>query len=207
MRAPAKSSGRAATRCTSGIISPASRWRTAACISAPTTGRCIRLVSRAAARRRVHPMRRGSIAVASALAILVATMVVATQDQFPEGRGKSELLKVCKECHGADIVLANLKSPAEWTETLQNMAQQGAEATPDEWRLIEHYIDVNFALVMVNKAPADELQLTMELTPEVVAALVKYRQEQGPFKSIDDVKKVPGIDGAGVEARRKRIVF
>jgi competence protein ComEA len=139
--------------------------------------------------------------------VLAATIATSTQDRFPEGPGRAEVIKVCSSCHDAEIVLANLKSPGEWNETLQNMAQQGAEATPQEWRLIEQYIDVHFALVMVNKAPADEIQVTLEVTPDVAAAVVKYRQEKGPYKSIDDVKKVPGIDAAKVDAARSRFVF
>ena len=110
-------------------------------------------------------------------------------------------------CRLAEIVLAQLKTPVEWAETLQSMAEQGADATPDEWRLIEQYIDSNLALIAINKAAAEELQLTMDSTPEVAAAIVKYRQANGAFKSVDDVKKVPGIDATKVDARRKRFVF
>jgi competence protein ComEA len=134
-------------------------------------------------------------------------VAAALQDKFPDGPGKPELVKVCGGCHDAEIVLANLKTPGEWAETLQNMAQQGAEATPAEWGLIEKYLDLNLALIVVNKASAEELQLTMDLTREVADAVVKYRRENGPFKSIDDVKKVAGMDAAKVEARKSRFVF
>jgi competence protein ComEA len=137
----------------------------------------------------------------------MVTIVAATQDRFPDGPGKTELVKVCAGCHDAEIVLANLKTPGEWSETLQTMAQLGAEATQDEWRLIERYIDTNLALILVNKAAAEELQLTMDVTPEVAAAIVKYRQDNGPFKTVDDVKKVPGVDAAKVDARTSRFVF
>ncbi|HJZ76200.1 MAG TPA: helix-hairpin-helix domain-containing protein [Vicinamibacterales bacterium] len=139
--------------------------------------------------------------------IVVAASTAAIQDKFPDGPGKAEVMKVCSGCHDAEIVLANLKTPGEWAETLQNMAQQGAEATPAEWTLIEKYLDLNFALIMVNKAAAEELQLTMDVTPEVAAAVVKYRSENGSFKSVDDVKKVAGIDAAKVDARKSRFVF
>jgi len=140
--------------------------------------------------------------------VLVSTIAAAAmQDRFPDGPGKPEVIKVCGGCHDAEIVLANLKTPGEWSETLQNMAQQGAEATPNEWRLIEQYLDLNFAMIAINKAPAEELQLTMDVARDVAEALVKHRREDGPFKSIDDVKKVAGIDPAKVDARKSRIVF
>jgi len=150
----------------------------------------------------------GSSAAIGALAALLAmSAAVSSQDRFPDGPGKADVIKVCSGCHDAEIILANLKTPGEWNETLQNMATQGAEATPEQWKLIEQYIDVHFAMVMVNKAPADEIQIALDVTPEVAAALVKYRQDKGPFKTIDDVKKVPGIDAAKVDAATSRVVF
>jgi competence protein ComEA len=142
--------------------------------------------------------------------LFICTLSIVTtvgQDQFPDGPGKAELVKVCNGCHDAKIVLANLKTPTEWTETLQNMAEQGAEATPDEWRLIQQYLNSNVALIAINKATADELQATLDLTPDRAAAVLKYRKEKGAFKSLDDVKKVPGLDPAKLEARQARFVF
>jgi competence protein ComEA len=150
---------------------------------------------------------RPSATIAALAALLAASVAVSSQDRFPDGPGKTDVMKVCSGCHDAEIILANLKTPGEWNETLQNMATQGAEATPEQWKLIEQYIDVHFAMVMVNKAPADEIQISLDVPAEVAAALVKYRQDKGPFKSSDDVKKVPGIDAAKVDAATSRLVF
>ena len=154
------------------------------------------------------PYVHASTAIAAFAVIFLCTVIAASsQDRFPDGPGKADVIKVCSGCHDAEIILANLKTPGEWNETLQNMATQGAEATPEQWKLIEQYIDVHFAMVMVNKAPADEIQLALDVTPEVAAAVVKYRQDKGPFKTIDDVKKVPGIDAAKLDAAASRLVF
>jgi competence protein ComEA len=135
------------------------------------------------------------------------TIVATMQDRFPDGPGKPELMKVCSGCHDAEIVLAHQQTPGEWAETLQNMGQLGAEGTPDEWRLIERYLDVNFASILINKAAADELRITMDLTAEVADAVIKYRQDKGPFESLDDVKKVSGVDAAKVDQCKSRFVF
>src|SRR5690242_9621235 len=91
--------------------------------------------------------------ILTACAVWIASIAAPLgQDRFPDGAGKPEVVRVCAGCHDAEIILANLKTPGEWSETLQTMAQQGAEATPDEWRLIERYIDTNFALIPINKA-------------------------------------------------------
>lgn len=150
---------------------------------------------------------RSSAAIGALAALLATSGALSSQDRFPDGPGKTDVMKVCSGCHDAEIILANLKTPGEWNETLQNMATQGAEATPEQWKLIEQYIDVHFAMVMVNKAPADEIQLALDVPAEVAAALVKYRQDNGPFKSSDDVKKVPGIEAAKVDAAASRLVF
>jgi competence protein ComEA len=138
----------------------------------------------------------------------VLSIVAATgQDRFRDGPGRPELLKVCSGCHDAEIVLSHLQTPAEWADTFQKMVDVGAEATPEQWRLIEQYIDTNLALIAINKSPATELQLTMDVAPEVGSAIVKYRQDNGAFKSIDDVKKVAGVDATKVDARKRRFVF
>jgi len=152
-------------------------------------------------------MSRGVIIVGVFATVWMLGLVAAMQDRFPDSAGRPEVLRVCSGCHDAEIVLANLKTKDEWAETLQNMAEQGAEATADEWRLIERYIDTNFALIPINKAAADELQLTMDVASEVATAIVKHRQDHGPFKSIDDVKRIAGVDAAKVDARKNRFVF
>ena len=153
-------------------------------------------------------MRRPSIVMLLAGAVWTASAVGAVvQDRFPDGAGKAEVVRVCNGCHDAEIILANLKTAGEWTNTLHDMAEQGAEATPDDWKTIERYIDANFALIPVNKAGADELVRTMEVAPDVAAAIVKARQDNGAFKSVDDIKKVAGVDAAKVDARKSRFVF
>ena len=139
--------------------------------------------------------------------VLMLSISGAMLDQFHDGPGKPQFVKVCSGCHDAEIVLSQLQTPGEWADTLQSMTQLGAEATEEEWRLIERYIDSNLALILINKAAADELQLTMDVMPEVAAAIVKFRQEKGAFKSVDDVEKVPGIDLAKVDPRKSRFVF
>src|SRR5256885_6494468 len=135
-------------------------------------------------------MSRSAIVVGVFATLWSLGVVAAMQDRFPDAAGKPEVLRVCGGCHDAEIVLANLKTKDEWAETLQNMAEQGAEATADEWRLVERYIDTNFALIPINKAAADELQLTMDEAPDVAAAIVKNRQDHGPSKANVGVQPV-----------------
>ena len=139
--------------------------------------------------------------------MLVLTIAGATQDRFPDAPGKAELIKVCSGCHEADTVLAHAQTAGEWAETLASMAQLGAEGTPQEWRLIQEYLDAQLAIITINKAAADEIQRTVDVTGAVAQAIVTYRREHGNFKSIDDLKKVPGLEAAKADARKNRLIF
>ena len=39
------------------------------------------------------------------------------------------------------------------------------------------------------------------------AAVIAYRDKHGPFKSVEDLKKVPGIDVKEIEAHKDRLYF
>ncbi len=49
------------------------------------------------------------------------------------------------------------------------------------------------AAVDINTAGADELDKLKGIGPVKAKAIVDYRAKNGPFKAIEDVKKVPGI--------------
>jgi competence protein ComEA len=38
-------------------------------------------------------------------------------------------------------------------------------------------------------------------------AIVRYREEKGSFKTLDDLKKVPGIDPGKLEAKKASLEF
>jgi competence protein ComEA len=59
----------------------------------------------------------------------------------------------------------------------------------------------------VNKAAAIEFESGLSLRRSQAAAVIQYREKNGPFKSIADLKKVPGIDVAKIEAKKDRLVF
>ena len=54
---------------------------------------------------------------------------------------------------------------------------------------------------------AEVLQHEKEVLRSQAAAIVRYRAEHGDFKSVEDLKKVPGVDAAKIEARKDRLSF
>ena len=153
-------------------------------------------------------MTRGNLAVGLVLVIAVAVTAAAAQhDPFLDGAGKDELLDVCRDCHGPDIVLVTRKTREQWAKVLRDMAALGVEGTPDEFERIERYLERNFAVVKVNLAGADELVATLDVPADVAAAIVEYRAGHGRFASIDDLRKVPGLAAETVDTARDRILF
>jgi competence protein ComEA len=59
----------------------------------------------------------------------------------------------------------------------------------------------------VNKAAAIEFESGLSLRRSQAAAIIRYREKHGPFKSIKDLKKVPGVDAAKIEAKKDRLIF
>lgn len=59
--------------------------------------------------------------------------------------------------------------------------------------------------ININLASADELTELSGIGPSRAEDIVKYREENGPFSSIDDIKNVPGI-GEGIFDRMKDLI-
>jgi len=130
-----------------------------------------------------------------------------TSPTLPPGPGRDALIKVCGDCHGAESAVAQFKTHDEWTKTLDEMSNNGAQGTDDEWNQIAAYLDKHYSLIVVNKATAESLATTLDVAPEVAEAIVRRRTDKGPFKTIDDLKVVPGVAAASIDARKDRLIF
>jgi competence protein ComEA len=148
-----------------------------------------------------------AIAGASLLTAILSAQAPTTASRFPEGPGKAALFKVCRECHGPESAVGQLKTREEWSKTLDEMAANGAQGTDEEWNQILEYLDTNYSLILVNKADAKQLAKTLDVPAAIADAIVKYRDEHGRIAAMEDLKNVPGLDAAKVEARRDRFVF
>ena len=157
----------------------------------------------------------GATVVTPLLAARVATpaafgrhgLLLAQDSKFPDASGKATFLKLCSECHGPESAVAQFKTRDEWSKTLDDMAANGAQGTDEEWNQVLDYLDKYFSLILINKADAKQLAGALDVPQETAEAVVTYRGEHGRFVSIDDLKKVPGLDPARLEARKDRFVF
>lgn len=88
------------------------------------------------------------------------------------------------------------------------MLQEAPDVKQSERDKILEYLVKNFpARANVNKADAKDLQAALEISPESAAAIVQYRKQNGSFKTLDELKKVPGVDAAKLDSKRALIDF
>jgi competence protein ComEA len=97
---------------------------------------------------------------------------------------------------------------ADWKDKVLEMLQEEPDVNEMERDQIVDYLTRNFAKrVNVNKAGAKEIEFGLEISAKDAAAIVAYRESSGGFKSLDDLKKVPGLDGRIVESNKRRVEF
>ena len=131
---------------------------------------------------------------------------------LPDGPGKAETQKLCSRCHDTDRSVSLRQDRAGWRRTIEKMLAFGAKATDQEFNAVLDYLATNFPAddvpkINVNKAAAIEFESGLSLRRSQAAAIVRYREQNGPFKSIEDLKKVPGIDVEKIEAKKDRLTF
>src|SRR5579862_2618549 len=85
--------------------------------------------------------RTAQAAVVAIVSLLAAP--VQAQD-LPEGAGKEIVMKVCTTCHGIDHFTGKKKTKDEWNDTVDKMAQRGAQASDEEFDKIVAYLAANF---------------------------------------------------------------
>jgi competence protein ComEA len=130
---------------------------------------------------------------------------------MPDGPGKAEAMKLCGSCHAPERAQVN-QGPEGWDATFNNMITRGMTGTEEEFTKAFDYLVKAFPApppspISINSAEAIDLESLMTLTRTQAAALIKYRTDHGPFKTIEDIKKVPGIDPVKVDSKRERIKF
>jgi competence protein ComEA len=132
------------------------------------------------------------------------------QSKLPDGPGKAALLRVCKGCHPPETVAAKRHTRDEWEEVVIQMINAGATGSDDDLNLVVDYLTEHFnkaAKVNVNKATVSEFVDALGLSSKDGNAIVSFRDKNGAFKTVEDVKKVPGIDTAIIEAKKDQLQF
>jgi competence protein ComEA len=138
---------------------------------------------------------------------------LAKSADLPDGPGKLTVQRVCGTCHAAQIVMGRKASKEGWERIVVDMADKGATATDAEFDQVIAYLAKNFpdtgapTKINVNTAAAGDLAATLEIAGDLAAEIVKYRSEKGNFKSVEDLKKVPGLSEKKVEEKKGLLTF
>jgi competence protein ComEA len=160
----------------------------------------------------VLPLVQTSRSVALTMVVLGAAGSGTAFAQLPDGPGKDTVVKVCGTCHEPVRAAALRLTREGWEQTVADMRWRGAKGTDEEFAAIIEYLVANFlgeapAKLNMNRATAVELESVVLLLRKEAAALIAYRDKVGGFKSIDDIKKAPGVDFKKIEAAKDRITF
>ncbi len=131
---------------------------------------------------------------------------------LPDGPGKEEARKLCAGCHELEKSFSMRQDRAGWQSTVDKMVSYGMKATEKDIAAVLEYAVRNYPAddvpkIDVNKAKAIDLESGLSLKRSQAAAVIQYREKNGPFKSIEDLKKVPGLDAAQIEAKKDRLIF
>jgi competence protein ComEA len=129
---------------------------------------------------------------------------------LPDAPGRDLFQTVCSECHELTKVIGQHKTKDEWQAKVTEMLQEDQDVTQQEREIIVNYLAANFpklATVNVNRADAKELQTALHLPSKVAEAIVGYRSEKGNFRTLEDLKQVPGLDAATVDGWKGMVEF
>lgn len=143
------------------------------------------------------------------LVALGATSSVAMAEQQAGHANTSDqeaFTKVCGACHPASAV-NGLRTLSEWRDTVEHMISIGARGTDEDFDSVMRVLERMLTKVNVNTANSDEIAPVMNISDTVAQAIVTYRSTHGNFKSLSDLKKVPGLDAAKVDSRKDRVLF
>jgi competence protein ComEA len=141
-----------------------------------------------------------------------ATRLTGQGRSLPEGPGREETQRLCAQCHELDKAFSLSQDRAAWQRTIEKMVAFGMKGTEKEIQAVLEYLVKNYPAdelpkINVNKAEAIDLESGLSLKRSQAIAVIQYRNQHGAFKSIEDLKKVPGIDVEKIEAKKDRLIF
>ena len=87
---------------------------------------------------------------------------------------------------------------------IPNINEEEYEITED-MEGIQNIYETNPDIININTATQTELELLPGIGPSTASKIIKYREENGEFKVIDDIKNVSGIGDAKFESIKNQI--
>jgi competence ComEA-like helix-hairpin-helix protein len=155
---------------------------------------------------------------ATGLAALAVSLSFGAQDpegsaDLPEGPGKTAVMRLCAKCHGLEQFTAARHSKEEWDVLIDKMSEEGLEMSDQDYETVIGYLtkylgkDAPPLKIRINTLTVAMLEERLGLSDKAAEAIVKHRTEHGPFKTWQDVAKVPGVEAKKIEAVKDLLQF
>jgi len=139
---------------------------------------------------------------------LIAPLLLVSIAHSAQEDGKALVQRVCTKCHALNITTGQRNSPARWSEVVDDMVARGAEASDAEIVKMIDYLSANFGpRLKVNTAGVSEIAAVLGISKSTADDVVAYRLKNGAFHTLDDLKKVPGLDAADIERKKDSLDF
>lgn len=158
----------------------------------------------------------GVLAVAFAAAVVAAAgqepaQPVLSGAGLPDGPGKDATVRACAPCHEARRAASARLTREGWAAVIESMRLRGAKVSDEDFPVILDYLTTNFLgeaplPLNLNTATQIDLEAAGGLLRREAAAVIQYRQKNGRFKSLDELKSVPGLDFKKIDSRRDAMV-
>lgn len=141
--------------------------------------------------------------------VAIATPAFA-QVQLPDGPGRETTERLCGKCHEAQRAASVRLTREGWEGEVSKMIDLGMDGTDQEIKqvldyLAEHFKGEAVKPLNLNSASSVELESVVQFLRKESAAWIAYRAKT-PCRTLDDLKKVPGVPFKKVDERRDRLV-
>lgn len=132
--------------------------------------------------------------------------------QLPDGPGKAEVERICQQCHELQRSISPRQDREGWAGTVNKMISLGAQGTNADFLAVVDYLALHYPgeplpKIDANHARAIDFESAFLLRRSESARIIAYREKNGPFKSVEDLEKVPGVDAAKIEKHKDRLTF
>ena len=149
--------------------------------------------------------------VAVAVACVMAAGANGVAQELPDGEGKEAAVRICGQCHEPQRAASVRLTREGWDGVISKMVGLGMRAGDDELKQILDYFADSFKgeaskPINLNTATSIELESVAALLRKEAASWIAYRAKNGPCKTLDDLKKVPGLPFKKIDERRDRLV-
>ena len=144
--------------------------------------------------------------------VLLLAISGTARAELPDDAGKATLVRVCGRCHSPEQAASLHQDRLGWEDTMTKMIKFGAQGSDDEFEAILGYLTKHYGAqapgpINMNQANMVDLETGLLLRRSEARAVIQQRSKDGPFKSINDLRNIPGVDFRKIESKQNRLVF